>query len=861
MIEAPVEEKKGPDFGVKVSVARVGDVRALVDTGACISLVRRDALSEALLGGMAQWKRAPLCGAGDRAISPLGTVALSIRLGAKVVDISEVAVVESCPYPLLLGSDYLEKVGGFINCSTGELVDADVEPDKSPSGDQTDGKEEGTSLPATGVVESMHVKAGERACCVVEGDEEGHIHCGDQRFAASLSASVVVPARTTAYVGMEVGLTEGREVVVEQKLHCQPGKEWAVPRSIVRVARGLVHLPVTNLTSKELKLKKTEVKLKAFEIADVEMDECLGVGERDFVGVIREGEGVTDEMEDARMGANLSALERDRVREVLAEFSSCFRRDGLPVAKCNGFVYEHRNDTGVQRPVAVCPRRKAPAERKAISQEVAEMLELGVIEPASGPWSSPVVLVKKKDGAVRFCVDYRRLNEVTVKTVYPLPRLDDVLNRLGGATLFTTLDMYKGYWQVPMAEVDRPKTAFVTPDGLFQFTRMSFGLCNAPASFQRMMDTILGPLKWKVCLVYMDDILIFSRSFEEHLDRLALVLDAVRRAGLLLQVKKCLFASDTTKYLGHVLNGEGIAPDPEKVEAIVKFPVPRGVRELRRFLGMASFYRRFVRGFAVVANPLTALLKKEVPWTWGRKEEEAFRCLLARLSESPVLAHLDENADLTMRTDASVAGLGAVLSQGDGSDERVMAYLSKTLSAGEAKWVPNDLECYAIVWAVDRWRPYLYGKKVTIKTDSQVARALTTRKELKGKHARWVEQLSELAPGLVFEHCSGASNVVADALSRAPVGPIRSSQSPVRDTPRFKLAKNKDPQSSVSGDGRRNSVVALVAVALPPPVPRKVTFEEFGLRQRADGALAGFINTRGRRGSVVETLLIPPGYG
>ena len=267
-----------------------------------------------------------------------------------------------------------------------------------------------------------------------------------------------------------------------------------------------------------------------------------------------------------------------------------------------------------------------------------------------------MVLIKKKDGSVRFCVDYRRLNDVTVKDVYPLPRIDDVLDRLGGAKFFTTLDLYKGYWQVPMAEADRPKTAFVTPDGLFQFKRMSFGLCNAPASFQRMMDTILGPLKWKICLVYMDDILIYSESFKQHLERLALVLQAIQRAGLLLQIRKCLFASDRTKYLGHIISAEGIAPDPDKVAAIVQFPTPKNVKELRRFLGMASFYRKFVEGFARVAGPLTRLLKKDILWVWQEKEEESFRALLSRLSESPVLAHLDESADLVLRSEQAWLG-------------------------------------------------------------------------------------------------------------------------------------------------------------------------------------------------------------
>ena len=844
MNEVPGEENKEcavttKKFVETVSVARARDIEALLDTGACISMVRRASLPEALLARMEAWKRAPLCGAGNKAIYPLGTVALTIRREGKAVDLPEVAVVDACPYPMLLGNDYLEKFGGFINCRTGELV-AEIPKGEVTGGDAVGMAVDGDEVETiAGEREEMHAVGG-NVCCATDG-RDGHLHCTEQKWRVWPVETCVVPARSTVFVDMELGIKEGKEVIIESKLHCHSGNEWVVPKAVVQVENGIVRVPVTNLSERKVKLKRTDTRLKAFEIDEPhrwigECDEEVG----GIVGVLSQATHHDHAIAEAQVGDNLSANEADEVRGLLSKFSHCFRRDALPVAEWDGHPYEHRIDTGNQQPVSVCPRQKSPAERQAINEEVAEMLELGVIEPANGPWSSPVVLVKKKDGSVRFCVDYRRLNDVTVKDVYPLPRIDDVLDRLGGAKFFTTLDLYKGYWQVPMAEADRSKTAFVTPDGLFQFKRMSFGLCNAPASFQRMMDTILGPLKWKICLVYMDDILIYSESFTEHLERLALVLQAVQRAGLLLQIRKCLFASDRTKYLGHVISGEGIAPDPAKVESIVKFPAPRNLKELRRFLGMASFYRKFVDGFARVAGPLTQLLKKDSPWVWREKEEEAFKALLARLSGSPVLAHLDESAELVLRTDASVAGLGAVLSQRSGKDERVVAYLSKTLSEAEARWVTNDLECYAIVWAVDRWRAYLYGKKVTVKTDNQVARSLTTKKELKGKHARWVEKLSEF-PGLTYEHCSGASNVVADALSRAPVSPAISSLSPEGSTSTPLFPTNHTPTNP-----QDSGVVAFVAASLSPPVPRKLTSVELGLRQRRDVRLVRLIDAAER---------------
>ena len=260
--------------------------------------------------------------------------------------------------------------------------------------------------------------------------------------------------------------------------------------------------------------------------------------------------------------------------------------------------------------------------------------------------------MKKKDGGVRFCVDYRKVNEVTEKDVYPLPRIDDVLDQLNGARYFVKLDLYKGYWQVPVRPEHIPKTAFSTPDGHYQFHRMPFGLCNAPASFQRMMDHVLGSLMWKKCLVFMDDILFFARTFRELLERLGEVLEALGKANLRLQKRKCEFGMTVTTYLGHRIGAEGVAPDPAKVEAISNFPRPTNLRSVRRFLGMIGYYRHFILQFAQVASPLTQLLRKNVAWHWGKEQEEAFQVLVQHLSSFPVLGHLDPSLPLVVYTDA-----------------------------------------------------------------------------------------------------------------------------------------------------------------------------------------------------------------
>ena len=306
-----------------------------------------------------------------------------------------------------------------------------------------------------------------------------------------------------------------------------------------------------------------------------------------------------------------------------------------------------------------------------------DMENRGIIQPSKSPWASRVVLVQKKDNTLRFCVDYRKVNELTRKDAYPLPRLDDTLETLSGSKWFSTLDLLSGYWQVEVEECDRDKTAFVTKEGLYEFKVMPFGLSNAPATFQRLMDLTLAGLQWSHCLVYLDDIIVMGRSFEEHLGNLNLVLEWLRDANLKVKPVKCALFQEQVCYLGHIISSKGIATDPSKTSKITKWPIPTTVQQVQQFLGLASYYRKFIKDFATVAKPLHRLTEQGRPFRWTEDCASAFAELKLRLTSAPILTYPDFQLPFILDTDASNTGVGAVLSQVQAGEEKVIAYASR----------------------------------------------------------------------------------------------------------------------------------------------------------------------------------------
>ena len=445
--------------------------------------------------------------------------------------------------------------------------------------------------------------------------------------------------------------------------------------------------------------------------------------------------------------------------EVVSEFPDVFPEE-LPGIPPDREVEFHIDLVPGATPVAKAPYRLAPTEMKELMSQLQELLELGFIRPSSSPWGAPVLFVKKKDGSMRMCIDYRELNKRTVKNKYPLPRIDDLFDQLQGASYFSKIDLRSGYHQLKVKDEDVTKTAFRTRYGHYEFLVMPFGLTNAPAAFMDMMNRICRPYLDHFVIVFIDDILIYSKSKEEHSEHLRVIMMLLREKQLYAKFSKCEFWLREVQFLGHVISEKGVMVDPSKIEAVMKWVQPKSVTEIKSFLGLAGYYRRFIQDFSRIAKPMTALTKKGVKFEWTETQENAFQMLKSKLCEAPILALPEGTDGFIVYSDASITGLGCVLMQND----KVIAYASRQLKTHERNYPTHDLELAAVIFALKLWRHYLYGTKCTLYTDHKSLQYMFNQRELNVRQRRWMELLKDYDCEIKYH--PGKANVVADALSR-----------------------------------------------------------------------------------------------
>lgn len=477
---------------------------------------------------------------------------------------------------------------------------------------------------------------------------------------------------------------------------------------------------------------------------------------------------------------------KDRLKHMLAARRNVFSLSEWDMGLAKGV--EHHIRLSDTRPFRERSRRIAPADIDDVRRHLQELLAAGIIKESRSPYASPIVIARKKNGNIRMCIDYRTLNSRTIPDQYTMPRIDDALDCMSGSRWFSVLDLRSGYYQIAMAEEDKEKTAFICPLGFYEFQRMPQGITGAPATFQRLMEKAVGDMHLLQVVVYLDDIIVFGRTLEEHEERLMKVLDRLEEVGLKVSIDKCQFCQPQVRYVGHIVSEAGIATDPEKVEAVKHWKQPTDLKSLRAFLGFCGYYRRFIANYSAVVRPLTELTKGYPPANcakkraaakspeyfkesqpfgdrWTRSCTTAFHNIIHCLTHAPVLAFADPNKPYILHVDASFSGVGAVLYQQHPEGMRPVAFASRKLSSSEQRYAVHQLEFLALKWAVvDKFHDYLYGARFTVRTDNNPLTYVLTTAKLNATGHRWLAALATY--DFDIQYRPGKQNTDADLLSR-----------------------------------------------------------------------------------------------
>ena len=696
----------------------------LLDTGSCVTIIRED-LWKRTRATLDPRQKPSFRTANGAPLSVLGVSSVDVQVAGLKVS-HPVYVVKDTVHEFIIGSDFLE------NHSCDVLYSAGV-------------------LSAGG--KTVPLRVSKLVVNVIAS--------------FSLGADVLIaPHSEMVLEGELIGLTDTQKTSDQLLLSGDRGDErFLVARTLVRTGTQSSPLLVANLTAAPISLHR------GMRIARVEEAESLEVpdGRVKAPGqaVRSEASHVLHDPVDVAIRSvpqTLGNEEYSKLLALLAGYRSVFSTGSTDLGRTR-LVY-HTIETGQERPIRQAPRRLPYHQKAEVQEEVKKLTQAGVVSESQSPWSSPIVVVRKKTGEIRLCVDYRKLNDVTRKDAHPLPRIEDMFDTLSGSRYFSTLDLASGYHQVEVEPKDRDKTAFVTPFGLYQYNVMPFGLCNAPATFQRLMALVFSGMMGETCLAYLDDIIIFSKTFDEHLIKLEKVFNRLLSANLKLKAEKCSFCQPKVHFLGHIVSAEGLATDPEKITKIKNWPVPRNVNEVRSFMGYATYYRRFIPNFAQLMAPINDLVQKDRAFSWNQKCQEAFDLVKRKFTDAITLRYPDFSQEFLLDTDASDFGIGAVLSQLVAGVERPVAYYSRSLSKPERRYSTTRKELLALVDSVKHFRCYLYGRKFRARTDHAALQWLHNFKEPTGQVARWLERLAEFQYEIV--HRAGRIHSNADALSRYP---------------------------------------------------------------------------------------------
>lgn len=568
--------------------------------------------------------------------------------------------------------------------------------------------------------------------------------------------SVTIEPRVEKVIKVRTSIQNGEIIIPHTKLHsCE------IPECITIAKNGYALTTVLNKDEKEISLDFSE---------PLPVEKFI-YQESNFNNLNVKPFNKKPNLDLSKLRLNhLNEEERTVIIDICTEYADIFYNESDPLTFTNQI--KHFIRTSDEIPVYSKTYRYPQIHKEEVHKQINKMLDQNLIQPSHSPWSSPIWVVPKKLDATgkqkwRVVIDYRRLNEKTIDDKYPLPNINDLLDKLGRCQYFTTLDLASGFHQIEMNKNDIPKTAFSTEFGLYEFLRMPFGLKNAPATFQRVMDNVLRGIQNEKCLVYLDDIIIFSVSLQEHINNLRTVFQRLRDTKFKIELNKSEFLRREVAYLGHIITPDGIKPNPDKVKAIKQFPIPKTTKQIKAFLGLLGYYRKFIDNFAHITKPLTKCLKKGAEIIHDDEFIQCFNRCKNLLINEPILQYPDYSKPFNLTTDASNVAIGAVLSQGPIGQDLPIAYASRTLNESEQNYSTIEKELLAIVYAVKYFRPYIFGRRFNIITDHKPLQWLMSLKEPNSKLIRWRLKLEEY--DYVIHYKKGKLNSNADALSRVEI--------------------------------------------------------------------------------------------
>lgn len=561
----------------------------------------------------------------------------------------------------------------------------------------------------------------------------------------------IIPAGTSKIVRIPVDTLDG-DVLIREQVLCN----CIIHECITTVTDNRSYLEIENPTPNDIIFS-----LDRPAHAELFNTECIGTQRR--------ASRASDVVKRLRTD-HLNEEEKANLKTLCSRYADVFYIEGEPLTFTN--KVKHRIRTTDEVPVHGKTYRYPFVHRQEVKDQIGKMLDQGIIRPSESAWSSPIWVVPKKADASgkqkwRLVIDFRKLNEKTLDDRYPIPNISDVLDKLGKCQYFTTLDLASGFYQVEMDPADIEKTAFNVEHGHFEFLRMPMGLKNSPSTFQRVMDNVLRGLQNNICLVYLDDIIVFSTSLQEHMENLERVFQRLRESNFKIQMDKSEFLKLETAYLGHIISRDGIKPNPDKISAIKKYPIPKTPKEIKQFLGLLGYYRKFIPDFARITKPMTQCLKKGKKITFDAEYTNCFEKCKLLLTNDPILQYPDFSKEFNLTTDASNVAIGAVLSQGPIGSDKPVCYASRTLNESEINYSTIEKELLAIVWATKYFRPYLFGRKFKILTDHKPLQWMMNLKEPNSRLTRWRLRLSEYDFNVIYK--KGKFNTNADALSRIEI--------------------------------------------------------------------------------------------